>query len=103
MHSNANSRGTHPSSGRTLVVTLVGALALFTITPTLRGQAREETAIVEADGTLEVLVEDYTGGSRLVHFLQTPAGRLRLEFPGEPPALLTGTPFSSVTKRPSAS
>jgi hypothetical protein len=93
MYSSSNDCGgrIRPSAGRTLVVALISALAVLATASTLRGQDRQEAALVEADGTLEVLYEDNAGGSRLVHFLQTPAGRLRLEFAGEPTALLTGS------------
>jgi hypothetical protein len=93
MYSSSNNRGgwIRPSAGRNLVVALISALAVVTTAPTLRGQGRQETTLTEADGTLEILYEDYTGGSRLHHFLNTPTGRLRLEFAGEPTALLTGS------------
>ena len=93
MYSSSNNRGgrIRPSAGRNLVVALISALAVVATAPTLRGQGRQETTLTEADGTLEILYEDYTGGSRLHHFLETPTGRLRLEFAGEPTALLTGS------------
>jgi hypothetical protein len=93
MYSSSSNRGgwIRPSAGRNLVVALISALAVVTTAPTLRGQGRQETTLTEADGTLEILYEDYTGGSRLHHFLKTPTGRLRLEFAGEPTALLTGS------------
>jgi hypothetical protein len=42
------------------------------------------------EGDLEVDVEDYATGSRVVHHVIADGRRVRLEFEGEPPALTTG-------------
>ena len=74
MYRSSNYRGgrIRPSAGRNLVVAFVSALAVLTAAPTLRGQGRQEPSLTDAEGTLEVLSED-NGGSRLHHFLRTPA------------------------------
>jgi hypothetical protein len=55
-------------------------------------QAAAGPAADVLDGELEVQYEDYAGGARLRHYLHVNNGRrLRLEFPGDGPELLTGT------------
>jgi hypothetical protein len=46
---------------------------------------------MDVEGELEVHIEDSDQGSHVTHFLNTPAGQLRLQFPADAPSLLTGT------------
>lgn len=55
--------------------------------PTLPQQA----APIEIDGDMEVLVEDSAQGARVNHFLNVGNRRLRVQWSGEAPDLLTGT------------
>src|SRR6185369_1174982 len=57
----------------------------------IHAQNADRSSEVQADGTLEVQYEDYNGGARLRHFLNTPNERLELVFDGNAPDLLTGS------------
>src|SRR5262245_17067265 len=57
-----------------------------------RSQDLPPQAAADFDGELEVQFEDSNAGARMSHFLNMPNGkRLKLEFPGRGPELLTGT------------
>jgi len=60
-----------------------------TAQPTLPGQASAQ-ALDAVEGTLDVQYEDSDRGARLLHFLDTGTRRVRLQFSGPPPDLLTG-------------
>ena len=47
-------------------------------------------APIDAEGILEILVEDHPQASRTRHYLKTGSGRVELQFKGQPPALQSG-------------
>jgi hypothetical protein len=83
-------RGARPISGWRL-----GLLAMLLVTTgamTVRAQGPGlPPQAAEFEGELEVHVDDSDQGAHITHYLNTPAGQLRLQFPGEAPSLLTGT------------
>jgi len=76
---------------RSALATLAAAVLIVSSTTGIKGQARNPVNETEVDGTLEVQYEDYDGGARLRHFLDTPAGRLELSFPSNPPEVPSGS------------
>jgi len=69
-----------------------GAACLLALLLTVRAEAQGRTVAgeTELDGTLEVQYEDFDGGARLRHWLNTPTERIELTFPGKPPEILAG-------------
>jgi len=87
-----------PERIQSVAVGVVGACAvMLTINMPARAQAQlpaqpapRAVAETELTGELEVQYEDSDRGARLFHYLHANGGRVRLQFAGTPPELLTG-------------